>query len=299
MIDWILKTAYKLLDKEHGIVIKRRRSARFPEVRISDLDYADDLAAMDETSEGIQKQLQCIARVAAIIGLKISIDKTKIMEIVNAPDIGPRNKPPEVELYGKLLDAVRNIVYLGSNIADNGSIKPEIEYRIGKAAAAYHNLHNVWRQKHVSTLSKMKIFNESVRTCLLYSSDAWNLTDSDRKKLDVFEMSCLRSISGIRKRQHKTNKFIREKCNQICASSVVEQKQLTWFGHVTRMDEQRIPKLALMFNPIGKRRQGRPKSRWIDNVASTSERTGVPFEQLSGMCSDRKLWRAYVASCTR
>jgi len=38
-----------------------------------------------------------------------------------------------------------------------------------------------------------------------------------------------------------------------------EQNQLTWYGHVQRMAEGRLPKIALMWMPKQKRARGRPK----------------------------------------
>jgi hypothetical protein len=39
----------------------------------------------------------------------------------------------------------------------------------------------------------------------------------------------------------------------------VEQNQLTWYGHVQRMAEERLSKIALKWMPKQKRARGRPK----------------------------------------
>ena len=49
VIDWILKKTNLLQSTKCGIQLKRRQSRRYPEVRETDLDYADDLALIDET----------------------------------------------------------------------------------------------------------------------------------------------------------------------------------------------------------------------------------------------------------
>ena len=44
----------------------------------------------------------------------------------------------------------------------------------------------------------------------------------------------------------------------------IEQKQLTWYGHVQRMAEGRLPRIALRWIPKQKRTRRRPKKNWME-----------------------------------
>jgi len=46
----------------------------------------------------------------------------------------------------------------------------------------------------------------------------------------------------------------------------IEQNQLTWYGHVQRMAEGRLPKITLMWMPKQKRARGRPKKNWMEGI---------------------------------
>ncbi|KAJ4446711.1 hypothetical protein ANN_13408 [Periplaneta americana] len=46
----------------------------------------------------------------------------------------------------------------------------------------------------------------------------------------------------------------------------IKIRRLKWLGHIIRMDNNRIPKILLDVKPNGKRRVGRPKLRWLDDV---------------------------------
>ena len=46
----------------------------------------------------------------------------------------------------------------------------------------------------------------------------------------------------------------------------IEQIQLTWYGHVQRMIEGRLPKTALNWMPKQKRARRRPKKNWMDSI---------------------------------
>ena len=45
-----------------------------------------------------------------------------------------------------------------------------------------------------------------------------------------------------------------------------EQNQLTWYGHVQRMTEERLPKIALNWMPKQKRARGRLKKNWMEGI---------------------------------
>jgi len=46
----------------------------------------------------------------------------------------------------------------------------------------------------------------------------------------------------------------------------IEQNQLTWYGHVQRMAEGRLLKIALEWMPKQKRARGRPKKNWMESI---------------------------------
>ena len=87
-------------------MINHRQSRRYPEVRETDFDYADDLALIDETVGGLQEQTDSLTKIAAMTGLKVSLEKTKVMNVCHIPGIAPMNKPPRITAYGNELDKV-------------------------------------------------------------------------------------------------------------------------------------------------------------------------------------------------
>jgi len=49
----------------------------------------------------------------------------------------------------------------------------------------------------------------------------------------------------------------------------IDQNQLTLYGHVQRMAEERLPKIALNWMPKQKRAGGRPKKNWMEGIKKT------------------------------
>jgi hypothetical protein len=91
------------------------------------------------------------------------------------------------------------------------------------------------------------------------------------KKLMIFERKMLRRIFGPTKEKDRTwrIKSDEELDHLIKHNNIINQiraQRLSWFVHVQRMSDNRMVKKIYKWKPITTRLQGRPKSRWDDNV---------------------------------
>ncbi len=80
------------------------------------------------------------------------------------------------------------------------------------------------------------------------------------------EMSCLRRILGVTRRERIRNETVGEILHQKETAVDIIQKRLQWFGHVTRMGGERIPARAMHSYIKGNISRGRQLKRWLDNV---------------------------------
>ena len=84
----------------------------------------------------------------------------------------------------------------------------------------------------------MKVYRAAIIPTLLYASETWCMIQADARRLEVFQMSCLRSISGVSLRDHVLNDNIRQMCcNQSRIEVLTRENRLRWLGHVLRMNE--------------------------------------------------------------
>ena len=54
----------------------------------------------------------------------------------------------------------------------------------------------------------------------------------------------------------------------------IQARRLRYFGHVVRMDQNRLPNIALYGRLEGKRVKGRPRKRWLENVTDNCYHRG-------------------------
>jgi hypothetical protein len=68
-----------------------------------------------------------------------------------------------------------------------------------------------------------------------------------------------------------TNKEIYEIVKKSTITETIMLHRLSWFGHVQRKEENRIPKRVLCMNLESTRPRGRPRNRWKDVVGMMEE----------------------------
>ena len=77
-------------------------------------------------------------------------------------------------------------------------------------------------------------------------------------------------------------------------ASRADQRVLSWFGYVERMDEYRMASRVLMAEVSGGRVRGRQRLSWMDGVKMAFGHRGMTVEAAHQCAKDRKEWRALV-----
>jgi Reverse transcriptase (RNA-dependent DNA polymerase) len=198
--------------------------------------FADDSAVFANSDAEATDILYNIANAARPYGLKINVEKTKIITSDGSPSM--------VYLDGVQLKQEKQFKYLGSLIQENKvAASAEIRSRIGQATIAFASLKwCLWKKNNVSVMTKMRIFRALILPVLLYSSETWTLLKSDTNLLETFQMRCLRQILGVSLRDCIRNETIRSRCsNQPTIVEEIQKRRLRWFGHACRMSQHRLP----------------------------------------------------------
>ena len=75
----------------------------------------------------------------------------------------------------------------------------------------------------------------------LYGAEAWGMRSAERRKMNVLEMTCWRSLVAVLRRDRVRNEEVRKRAGiETELASRADQRVLRWFGHVERMDEYRM-----------------------------------------------------------
>ena len=176
--------------------------------QMEDLDFADDICLLSNTSSKMQTKLNKIAEVSSKVGLKINTKKTKFITVNG-------NGNPEIQINNQSIEKVDKFCYLGSAISEKGGTDEDIKIRTGKAQYTFNKLSKVWNSNKVSRKTKIIIFNSNIKSVLLYGAESWRDNKTQTKKLQTFINKCLRKILKVFWPNRITNLELWEKTNQI------------------------------------------------------------------------------------
>ena len=131
----------------------------------------------------------------------------------------------------------------------------------------------------------MRLKNTTTDKTLTGASETGTLTDRDREQLNIFERKIYGRILGPVYDNGKENwriltvKKIYASVKKPTVIETVRLNRLCWFGHVQRVEGNRIPKRVLYMNFGTTRLRGRPKNRWQDEVRDDGRRDGEGWQE--------------------
>jgi len=116
---------------------------------------------------------------------------------------------------------------------------------------------------------------------------SWRLTENNERRVEATEMDAFRRSSRISRKERIRNVTIRQQIGlEETIIKEIEQNQLTWYGHVQRIAEERLPKIALKWMPKQKRARGGPKKNWMEYIRKAMNERNLN----EGQWEDRKQW---------
>jgi hypothetical protein len=118
----------------------------------------------------------------------------------------------------------------------------------------------------VRTETILKIYNNLVLPTFLYGSEDWTLTALQRRRIEAAEMKLLRPLAGYTLHSHKTKNSVRRELQTECILDKINEYRMNWLLHLQRMPPNRIPLKSYHYRPQGRRKIGRPKKRWREQL---------------------------------
>ncbi|XP_062528975.1 citron rho-interacting kinase isoform X4 [Bombyx mori] len=257
---------------------------------ITHLRFADDIVVMAESLKDLRRMLGDLSRVSQQVGLKMNMDKTKIMYNVHVA-------PTIVTVGSSTLEVVDEYIYLGQAVRlGRSNFEREVSRRIQLGWAAFGKLHNVFSSKIPQCL-KTKAYNRCVLPVMTYGSETWCFTRDLFRRLKVAQRAMERAMLGISLRDRIRNEEIRRRTKVADIARRISELKWQWAGHIARREDGRWGRKILEWRPrTGKRSVGRPPTRWTDDLVKSA---GSRWMQVA---MDRSHWKsigeAYVQQWT-
>ena len=133
----------RLDEEQAGIKIAGRN--------INNLRYADDTTLMAESEEELKSLLMKVKEESEKVGLKLNIQKTKIM--ASSPITS-------WEIDGETMEAVTDFIFLGSKITTDGDCIHEIKRHLLLGRKAMTNLDSILKRRDITLPTKVRMYSQ-------------------------------------------------------------------------------------------------------------------------------------------
>ena len=132
---------------------------------------------MAESKEELKSPLMKVKEEREKAGLKLNIQKTKIMAS------GPITS---WQIDGETVETVRDFIFLSSKITADGDCSHEIKRRLLFGRKAMTNLDSIFKSRNISFLTKVHRVKAMVFPVVMYGCESWTIKKAERQRINVF-----------------------------------------------------------------------------------------------------------------
>ena len=170
MAEYIMRNT-GLEEAQAGIKIAGRN--------INNLRYADDTTFMAESEEELKSLLIKVKEKSEKVGLKLNIQKTKIMAS------GPITS---WEIDGETVETVSDFIFWGSKITADGDCSHEIKRHLPLGRNVMTNLDSILKSRHIILSTKVRLVKAMVFPAVMYGCESWTVKKAECQRIDAFEL---------------------------------------------------------------------------------------------------------------
>ena len=152
---------------------------------INNLRCADDTTLMAESEEELKSLLMKVKEEKEKVGLKLNIQKTKIMAS------GPITS---WEIDGETMETVANFILGDSKITADGDCSHEIKRHLLLGRKVMTNLDSILKSRDITLPTNVCLVKAMVFPVVMYGYESWTVKKAECQKIDAFELLCWRRL---------------------------------------------------------------------------------------------------------
>ena len=140
---------------------------------------------MAENEEELKTLLMKVKEESEKVGLKLNIQKTKIMAS------GPITS---WEIDGETVETVSDFIFWGSKITADGDCSLEIKRHVLLGRKVMINLDSIFKSRDITLPTNVHIVKAMVFPVVMYGCESWTVKKAERQRIDAFELWCWRRL---------------------------------------------------------------------------------------------------------
>ena len=280
------------------VTLKGRHGFQFlPGLReIFLLLFADDIALLSSTPVGLQNQLNSLATASDRLGLKINMNKTKVMIFRKG---GRLSKQEKWFMKGTEIEIVNEYKYLGFVLTSRLSVISALNQVVKKGKGkVVEILKTMWSLGKINLPFFFRLFDAQVKPMLLYSSEVWGAAQF--KVVESVQLFALKRLLSVSPRTPNTMAYGESGRYPLYIDSTLSVIRY-WFT-LQKMDVNRIPYQVYKMLCNSSFRKKSEQKNWVYMVKCILDTYGFSFVWLHGVGNEKmflKSLRFRMIDCYR
>ena len=163
---------------------------------------------MTESKEELKRLLMKVKEESEKVGLKLNIQKTKIMAS------GPITS---WQIDGETMETVTEFIFLGSNITVDSNCSHEIKRCLLLGRKVMTNLDSIFKSRDITLPTKVCLVKVMVFQLVMYGCESWTVKKAEHRRIDAFELWCWRRFLRVPGTARRSNQSILKEINPGCS----------------------------------------------------------------------------------
>ena len=217
---------------------------------------------MVESEDELKSLLMKMKEESEKVGLKLNIQKTKIMA---------SDPITSWQIDGESVETVADYILGGSKITADGDCSHEIKRCLLLGRKVMTNLDSILKSRDITLSTKVRLVKAMVFPVVMYGCGSWTIKKAEHRNIDAFELWCWKRLFRVPWTARRSNQSI---LKQISLGYSLERLmlklKLQYFIHLMQRADS-LEKTLMLGKIEGRRRRGQQRMRWLDGITNSMD----------------------------